>query len=258
MSSGPIRSSLNRTAEPRLASVEHRHLLSSGGSDAAAILKIEQNPQRMDVKFPILGFLMESAATGYDLKRRFQSPVGFFYRTSDGSLYPALKKLAHDRLVTMRTESRGLRARKVYAITPRGRSLFRKMLREPAAALFVFDEAQVKIYFAEDDPEIALEHMQRARRDAAERAALLDTVSARMRRSGASTVRRVAIDLGRALTHAKVVELTRLCAHLRRELQVRSRTATHLKHARSGAARDTGAELAGGARGKKPARVSHG
>src|SRR6202035_1729613 len=83
---------------------------------------------KIDIKFPVLGFLMEAELTGYDLKRRFQESVGFFYRVSDGSLYPALKKLARDRLVTMRTARRGKRARKVYAITPRGREHFLKML----------------------------------------------------------------------------------------------------------------------------------
>ena len=51
-----------------------------------------QKSPRIDIKFPILGFLTESEMTGYDLKRRFREPIGFFYRASDGSLYPALKK----------------------------------------------------------------------------------------------------------------------------------------------------------------------
>ena len=81
-------------------------------------------PLRIDIKFPVLGFLMDAEMTGYDLKRQFQESVGFFYRVSDGSLYPALKKLARDRLVTMRNERHGKRARKVYAITPKGRERF--------------------------------------------------------------------------------------------------------------------------------------
>src|ERR1700678_1231478 len=77
---------------------------------ARSILEFDKTPPRMDVKFPILGFLMEAEATGYDLKQRFQDPVGFFYRVSDGSIYPALKKLAHDGLVKLRTERRRRRA----------------------------------------------------------------------------------------------------------------------------------------------------
>src|SRR5271167_3667200 len=83
---------------------------------------------RIDIKFPILGFLMESEMTGYDLKSRFRDPIGFFYRASDGSLYPALKKLAHDGMVTMRAERQGRRARKVYAITAKGREHFLRTL----------------------------------------------------------------------------------------------------------------------------------
>src|ERR1700689_229882 len=118
-------------------------------------------PLRIDIKFPVLGFLMDAELTGYDLKRRFQESVGFFYRVSDGSLYPALKKLARDKLVTMRTERNGKRARKIYAITPLGRELFLKMLAEPSPPVFVHDEAQVKIYFGHHNPRSAMAHMQR-------------------------------------------------------------------------------------------------
>ena len=188
--------------------------LFAGGSG----LEIEQTPPRMDVKFPILGFLMEAEATGYDLKNRFQDPVGFFYRVSDGSIYPALKKLARDGLVTLRTERQGRRTRKVYAITPRGREHFRRMLREPAQPLFVFDESQVKIYFADREPEIALEHMERSRRDDETRTAILTQMVAGMRRAGASPVRTIIVELGRAITEAKARVLARLCTQLKREI----------------------------------------
>jgi DNA-binding PadR family transcriptional regulator len=171
-----------------------------------------QPPPRIDVKFPILGFLMEGEATGYDLKRRFRAPVGFFYRVSDGSLYPALKRLAADRLVTLRVESRGLRARKVYAITESGRDLFRRMLREPAQPLFVYDETQVKIYFGAHDPRAALEHMRRALREDEESAAMCTRLAAQMRRAGEGAFRRITLELGLAICRAKARALARLCA----------------------------------------------
>jgi DNA-binding PadR family transcriptional regulator len=186
---------------------------------AKSILEFEKTPPRMDVKFPILGFLMEAEATGYDLKQRFQDPVGFFYRVSDGSIYPALKKLASDGLVKLRTERRGRRARKVYAITPRGRAHFMKMLREPAQPLFVFDESQVKIYFADREPEIALEHIERSRRDDEARTAILAEMVAEMRRAAASPVRRMVLELGWEIVNAKARALARLGAQLRREIQ---------------------------------------
>ena len=188
-------------------------------------LEFSKTPPRMDVKFPILGFLMEAEATGYDLKQRFQDPVGFFYRVSDGSIYPALKKLAREGLVKLRTERRGRRARKIYAITPRGRAHFMRMLREPAQPIFVFDESQVKIYFADQEPEVALEHLERSRLDDEARTALLSEMVAEMRRAGASAVRRIVVELGCEITGAKARALARLCAQLRREIQMKRRSA---------------------------------
>ena len=197
--------------------------------------EFSKTPPRMDVKFPILGFLMEAEATGYDLKQRFQDPIGFFYRVSDGSIYPALKKLARDGLVKLRMERHGHRTRKVYAITPRGREHFTRMLREPAQPLFVFDESQVKIYFADQQPKIALEHMERSRRDDETRTAILARMVAGMRRAGASPVRTIVVELGRAITDAKAHALARLCAQLKREIQMKRRATSRLKPTRTSA-----------------------
>jgi len=202
---------------------------------ARSALEFSKTPPRMDVKFPILGFLIEAEATGYDLKQRFQDPIGFFYRVSDGSIYPALKKLARDGLVKLRTQARGRRARKVYAITPRGRAHFMRMLREPAQPLFVFDESQVKIYFADQQPEVALEHMERSRIDDETRTAMLAEMVAAMRRAGASPVRRIVVELGCEITGAKARVLARLCSQLKREIQVKRRTASRIKTSRAAA-----------------------
>jgi DNA-binding PadR family transcriptional regulator len=176
---------------------------------------------RIDVKFPILGFLMEAEMTGYDLKRRFQDPIGFFYRVSDGSLYPALKKLARDGLVRMRAERRGKRARKVYAITPRGREHFLRLLSEPSAPLFVHDEAQVKVYFGQYDPRVALEHLRRMRRTDLESAADLQRLLVDMERKRETPFRKLMVELGLAITTAKAEAAARLEARLAREIAER-------------------------------------
>ena len=215
---------------------------------AESALEFSKTPPRMDVKFPILGFLMEAEATGYDLKQRFQDPVGFFYRVSDGSIYPALKKLARDGLVKLRIERHGRRPRKVYAITPRGREHFTRMLREPAQPLFVFDESQVKTYFADQQPKIALEHLERARRDDEAHAAMLAQLVTAMRRAGASPVRTIVVEIGRAITDAKARVLARLCAQLTREIQVKHRATSRLKPIRTAAVRTAALGTAAGAK----------
>jgi DNA-binding PadR family transcriptional regulator len=177
-------------------------------------------PPRIDIKFPILGFLMESEMTGYDLKRRFRDPVGFFYRASDGSLYPALKKLEHEGMVTMRAEQRGQRARKVYAITAKGRERFLRTLREPAQPIFVYDEAQVKIYFAQHEPETAVHHVERERRFSASLKSFLERLLEDMRGRGASPFRTSMVEVGHGIASLKVELFDRLLARLAQELRV--------------------------------------
>jgi DNA-binding PadR family transcriptional regulator len=194
-----------------------------------------KKPPRIDIKFPILGFLMESTMTGYDIKRRFRAPIGFFYRASDGSLYPALQKLARDAMVTMRPELRGRRARKVYAITPKGREHFLRTLREPAQPIFVYDEAQVKIYFAHHDPEIALQHIERERRFAAAWGSFLERLLEDMRSHGASPFRTSMVEIGRGIAALKADLLGQLMGRLQRDPPISSRTR---KEARNGRRRD--------------------
>ena len=200
-------------------------------------MSYEQTPPRTDIKFPILGFLMEAEATGYDLRRRFLDPIGFFYRVSDGSIYPALKRLAREGLVTVRTERHGRRTRKVYAITVRGRERFVRMLREPAAPVFVFDEMQVKVYFADHDPASALDHLAHAICDDREHAAWLKKVVARMRRERSSPFRRVVVELGQAVIEAKVRVLKKLADELQDELRNLTKGHNRGRTARSAAAR---------------------
>jgi len=178
-----------------------------------------KKPPHIDIKFPILGFLMESEMTGYDLKRRFRDPIGFFYRASDGSLYPALKKLAHDSMVTMRAERRGRRARKVYAITTKGREHFLRVLREPAQPIFVYDEAQVKIYFAHHDPEAALRHIERERRFAGAWGAFLEGLLEDMKARGASPFRTSMVEIGHGIATLKAELFDQLMVRLARGLR---------------------------------------
>ncbi len=196
-------------------------------------------PLRIDIKFPVLGFLMDAEMTGYDLKRRFQESVGFFYRVSDGSLYPALKKLARDKLVTMRTARHGKRARKVYAITPLGRERFLKMLAEPSPPVFVHDEAQVKIYFGHHNPDAAMAHMQRMRRFNVILTQHLSMLVGEMEARGENPFRKVLLKFGHRLSAFTVQMIKKLEVEMTHELATLSggRTASAHKPLRPAAAR---------------------
>jgi DNA-binding PadR family transcriptional regulator len=88
----------------------------------------------MDVQSVLLGFLMRNSMTGYDLKKAFSISFSFFSGLSYGSIYPALKKMEKQGLITQRLEIQdGAPNRKVYTITEAGEAAFLDALRSPFA-----------------------------------------------------------------------------------------------------------------------------
>jgi len=87
----------------------------------------------MDVRTICLGILTRGDATGYEIKKLFEDD-GFehFVEASFGSIYPALNRLTEEGYVSVRSESQEKRPdRKVYSITPAGRTAFISSLLKP-------------------------------------------------------------------------------------------------------------------------------
>lgn len=80
-----------------------------------------------------LAILHRGEATGYEIKKEsVEGDYRYFIDASYGSIYPALARLAADGLVTVREETQsGRPARKIYAITERGRSALLGALSSP-------------------------------------------------------------------------------------------------------------------------------
>ena len=86
----------------------------------------------MDIKSILLGFLTRQPLTGYELKKRFSISFSFFSGASYGSIYPALKRMEREGLVTQQLEIQdGPPNRKVYSITAAGRKVFIEALTAP-------------------------------------------------------------------------------------------------------------------------------
>ncbi len=86
----------------------------------------------MDIQTIILGFLMEKSMTGYDLKQWFSRSFIFFSGISYGSIYPALKKMEKEGLITAKVEiQESAPNKKLCTITDKGRERFRQSLRSP-------------------------------------------------------------------------------------------------------------------------------
>ncbi len=87
----------------------------------------------MDVRTICLGILTRGDATGYEIKKLFEDDgYQHFVEASFGSIYPALNRLTEEGYVSVRSEAQEKRPdRKVYSITPQGKSQFIASLLKP-------------------------------------------------------------------------------------------------------------------------------
>lgn len=103
----------------------------------------------MDVKDLCLGALTYGDATGYDIKKFFESTFSHCFLAGYGSIYPALAELTDEKLVTARTvPGQGGPSRKVYHLTEAGRKIFLARLKQTAPQHKVKSEFLVLMHFA--------------------------------------------------------------------------------------------------------------
>lgn len=103
----------------------------------------------MDVKTVCLGMLTDGEASGYDLKKHFESSFGHFFAAGYGSIYPALASLAEDGLVRCEEIPQdGKPDRKVYRITAAGRERLLNALGNPNPSHKVRSEFLATMCFA--------------------------------------------------------------------------------------------------------------
>lgn len=103
----------------------------------------------MDVKTVCLGMLSDGAASGYDLKKHFESTFGHFFSAGYGSIYPALSSLADHGLVTCECIPQdGKPDRKVYEITDDGKTFLLGALEDASPSHKIRSEFLATMCFA--------------------------------------------------------------------------------------------------------------
>lgn len=103
----------------------------------------------MDVKTVCLGMLTDGEASGYDMKKCFESSFGHFFPAGYGSIYPALSTLARNGLVEFeQVPQDGKPDRKVYTITEKGREALMEGLSNPNPSHKVRSEFLATLWFA--------------------------------------------------------------------------------------------------------------
>jgi DNA-binding PadR family transcriptional regulator len=103
----------------------------------------------MALREAILGLLSEGPMTGYEIKQFFRTVIKHFWNVSDGQLYPTLKKMNNEEIISLQVVKQDTTANKhVYSITEKGRKHFENWLREP---VMKFEELKepfvIKVFF---------------------------------------------------------------------------------------------------------------
>lgn len=111
------------------------------------------------LKYVILGLLMRHPMSGYDITKEFQNGLTEFWDAKHSQIYPELRKLSDEGLITYEVQISGeALEKKVYSLTDQGRQEFRAWVEEDVDTIpFQRDVFRLKLYFSDNlEPEAAL------------------------------------------------------------------------------------------------------
>ena len=96
----------------------------------------------------ILGLLNHENLTGYEIKKRIDSSLHYFWKGSFGSIYPALVSLEKQGMITkVDNEDNSKRERNVYGITDAGRNYLISWLVDSKTSNSLKYEMLLKLFF---------------------------------------------------------------------------------------------------------------
>lgn len=109
----------------------------------------------------ILGLLSHEELTGYEIKKRMDTSLKYFWGASYGSIYPALNDLVNRGLATKREDTGSKRSKLIYTITNDGRDYLKKWLALPVEKDELRYETLLKLFFGnEQGAEQAISHIE--------------------------------------------------------------------------------------------------
>ena len=116
-------------------------------------------------RFAVLGILSYGPMSGYDIKKFYEQSVAGFWSESYGQIYPILKRLAEEELVTKSVHKQeGKPDRHIYALTDKGREQLQQWLVEPTDRHIGRHEILLKLMFGKQisvaDNILQIKHFQ--------------------------------------------------------------------------------------------------
>jgi DNA-binding PadR family transcriptional regulator len=117
------------------------------------------------LELAVLGLLHESPLHGYELRKRLGGLLGPFRAISYGSLYPCLKDMVADGLITTDTAASevgaGRRSRIVYKLTAEGKERLQEQLAEGGPSAWDDESFGVRFaFFEQTDADVRLKILE--------------------------------------------------------------------------------------------------
>ncbi|MFE5909544.1 PadR family transcriptional regulator [Streptomyces wedmorensis] len=119
----------------------------------------------MALDHAILVSLLEKPGSGYELARRFERSIGYFWTATHQQIYRVLKRMEQDGWIDVReVPQQGRPDKKEYSVAERGRDALSAWLQEPIEPESVRHDLAVKIRGAAfDDPAGLISEVERHR-----------------------------------------------------------------------------------------------
>ena len=104
----------------------------------------------MSLKYAILSVVYRENITGYDLLKRFDGTIGFFWKTTYPQIYRELDTLEKEKWVLGKVEKQSARPdKKIFSITPLGTEMLKKWCSEEINFKPESNEFLLKIFSGE-------------------------------------------------------------------------------------------------------------
>lgn len=119
----------------------------------------------MALEHAILVSLLEKPGSGYELARRFERSIGYFWTATHQQIYRVLKRMENDGWVDVRdVPQQGRPDKKEYSVADLGRAALSSWLHDPIEPESVRHDLAVKIRGAAfDDPTALIHEVERHR-----------------------------------------------------------------------------------------------
>jgi DNA-binding PadR family transcriptional regulator len=132
----------------------------------------------MSLRYAILGLLARESLTGYDLTKRFDTTIAFFWSAKHSQIYPELAALTKEGLVTFEVVTQTSKPnKKVYTITPDGLQALADWVAEPREKRTVKDPMLLRAWtIGTVDPDLVLPQLREAKEEWGKRVDFLEAI----------------------------------------------------------------------------------